>query len=168
MRGIIGGPPPEDRAIPGPRFYASGAHARDFTMLARFGLDVAVLDAPIGGASALKLSYAGLTKGLIALGAAMVAGAARAGLADALAGELARTQPQILKRLGRQIPAMFPKAYRWVGEMEEIAEFLGTDEQGALMYRGAARLYERIARAQSEGGDDLRALSDFCARITGS
>src|SRR5579885_1824949 len=75
--GIIGGPPPEQIDSPGPRFYASGPFAREFAALGGFGLDIAVLDGPIGAASALKLSYAGLTKGIIALGSAMVGAAAR-------------------------------------------------------------------------------------------
>ncbi|HKM99157.1 MAG TPA: DUF1932 domain-containing protein [Candidatus Binataceae bacterium] len=164
--GIIGGPPPADLNAAGPRFYASGPHAPDFAKLAEFGLDIAVLDGPIGAASGLKLSYAGLTKGITALGAAMVGAAARDGLGNALRSELARTQPHILARLERQIPAMFPKAYRWVAEMEEIAEFLGGDDRGAMIYKGAARLYEQIA-AQNEGGASagaVRALTDFCTK----
>ena len=53
------------------------------------------------------------------------AAASRDGLAEALRVELARTQPQFLDRIDRLVPAMFPKAYRFVAEMEEIAEFLG-------------------------------------------
>ncbi len=163
--GIIGGPPPEDLNAAGPRFYASGCDAREFANLSRFGLDITVLDGPIGAASGLKLSYAGLTKGSIALGAAMIAAASREGLADALRSELARSQPQMLGRLARQVPAMFPKAYRWVAEMREIAEFLDGDDRGAMIYEGAARLYEQIA-AENENDEPaarIRALADFCA-----
>src|SRR5439155_20391449 len=67
--GIIGPPPkPND---PGPRFYASGPEAPRFATLRQFGLDVRVLGGPISAASALKMSYAGITKGTQALGAAM-------------------------------------------------------------------------------------------------
>jgi len=53
--------------------------------------------------------------------------------------------------------------------MEEIATFLGGDERGAMIYRGAARLYERIA----EGGghreaEGLQALVDFCSAALAS
>lgn len=163
--GIIGGPPPEDLNAAGPRFYASGEHARDFANLSRFGLDIVVLEGPIGAASGLKLSYAGLTKGITALGAAMIAAASREGLADALRSELARSQPQILSRFARQIPAMFPKAHRWVAEMREIAEFLDGNDRGAMIYEGAACLYERIAaeNADHEQTAGIRALADFCA-----
>lgn len=162
--GIIGGPPPAGRLDQGPRFYASGAHATSFARLAELGLDIVALDGPIGAASALKLSYAGLTKGITALGAAMVAAATRDGLADALRGELARSQPGILSRLERGLPGMFHKAYRWVGEMEEIAAFLGDPQSGAEIYSGAALLYERISADVNSGGGDssmLPALQSF-------
>jgi putative dehydrogenase len=55
----------------------------------------------------------------------MIGGAARAGLADALGAELARSQPALLSMIGTRMPAMFPKAHLWVAEMEEIAAFLG-------------------------------------------
>jgi len=168
--GIIGGPPPEDLSKPGPRFYASGTDAPRLAELNEFGLDVAVMDGPIGAASGLKMSYAGLTKGITALGTAMVAAAMRDGLGEALRNELARTQPQILRRIGQSVPAMFPKAYRWVAEMEEIAAFLGGDERGAMIYRGAARLYERIAEegAHRDAAEGLRALVDFCSAALAS
>jgi L-threonate 2-dehydrogenase len=162
--GIIGGPPPIDDLVKGPRFYASGPHAQMFAGLAQYGLDIAVLKAPIGAASALKLAYAGLTKGFTALGAAMIGAAAREHLADALRAELARTQPDMLVRLERFIPAMFPKAYRWVAEMEQIADFAGEEGKGATIYQGAARLYEQIA-SEFEGdqpSERLSALTSFC------
>lgn len=145
--GIIGGPPVAGTQAPqkGPRFYASGPDAHRLTRLANFGLDIAVLDGPVGAASGLKLSYAGLTKGFTALGATMLAAAERDGLADALRAELARSQPAFLARLDRAVPAMRPKAYRWVAEMRQIAEFVGGPDDGATIYEGAAMLYQRIA-----------------------
>jgi putative dehydrogenase len=164
--GIIGGPPTLDDSAKGPRFYASGPHAREFARLARFGLEVMVLDRPVGAASALKLAYAGLTKGFTALGTAMIGAAAREGLADVLRAELARTQPDMLLRFERFIPAMFPKAYRWVAEMEQIAEFAGNEEDGAAIYLGAARLYECIAAefGQHQPSERLSRLSRFSKR----
>ena len=50
---------------------------------------------------------------------------------------------------------MFPKAYRWVAEMEEISKFLATDPGASQMLAGAARLYEQIAQDfpdREEGG----------------
>jgi 3-hydroxyisobutyrate dehydrogenase-like beta-hydroxyacid dehydrogenase len=162
--GIVGGPPPPDDLSRGPRFYASGPDAARFAQLSRYGLDIAELDGRVGTASALKLCYAGLTKGFTALGAAMIGAAARDGLADALREELARTQPDMLARLDRFVPAMFPKAYRWVAEMEQIAEFLGGD--AGHIYQGAAQLYQQLAAEveHGESGERLSALARFCRK----
>jgi len=167
--GIIGGPPSIDDLTKGPRFYASGCHAQKISILTQYGLDISILDAPIGAASALKLAYAGLTKGFTALGAAMIGAAARNNLDAALRAELARSQPDMLMRLDRFIPAMFPKAYRWIAEMEQIADFAGEENQGSTIYKGAARLYERIA-AEFESEDStewLSALTSFCKSRVG-
>ncbi len=163
--GIIGGPPVAGTQDPakGPRLYASGASANDLMRLAKYGLDIAVLDAPVGAASALKLAYAGMTKGFTAIATAMLNAASREGLADALRAELVRTQPQFLARLEHSIADMFPKAYRWVAEMEQIAEFIGDDREGAAIYGGAARLYEWIAsELDHPESDSIEELAQFC------
>jgi 3-hydroxyisobutyrate dehydrogenase-like beta-hydroxyacid dehydrogenase len=165
--GIIGGPPAAGTQDPlkGPRFYASGEFAPELMRLSKYGLDIAVLDGPVGAASALKLAYAGMTKGFTAIATAMLNAASREGLADALRAELMRTQPQFLARLERSIPDMFPKAYRWVAEMEQISEFIGDDREGAAIYGGAARLYEWIASELQRGDSaDLAALANFCKK----
>ena len=65
--GIIGGPPAPMEG-PGPRFYASGLEASLLRYAqGDYGLDVRVLDGPLSAASALKMSYAGITKGVTAL-----------------------------------------------------------------------------------------------------
>jgi 3-hydroxyisobutyrate dehydrogenase-like beta-hydroxyacid dehydrogenase len=151
--GIIGGPPLEGTQDPaaGPRFYASGPLADRLAILNRYGLDVAVMDAPIGAASGLKLAYAGLTKGFTALAAAIITAASRDGLAEPLRLELARTQPQFLTRIDRFVPAMYPKAYRWVAEMEQIAAFIADPAAGSPIYEGAARLFDAIAADLADG-----------------
>ena len=77
--GIIGSPPPPKEGK-GPRFYASGPHAPRFAELKEFGLDVRVLAGPLSAASAMKMSYAGITKGTQALGAVMMLAATRGGI----------------------------------------------------------------------------------------
>jgi 3-hydroxyisobutyrate dehydrogenase-like beta-hydroxyacid dehydrogenase len=152
--GIIGGPPGPEAS--GPAFYASGTAAPRFAELAGYGLDVRVLDGPLGAASALKMSYAGITKGFTALGAAMMLAATRGGAAEALRRELAQSQPALFAWLERQMPKMYSKAYRWVAEMEEIAGYVGEDPAARRMFEGSAQLYERLAEdfaaAQSETG----------------
>jgi L-threonate 2-dehydrogenase len=143
--GIIG-PPPSPNATQ-TRIYVSGEAASEVARLNEFGIAVRALDGAIGAASALKMSYAGITKGLTAVGVAMTLGAARAGCAEALHDELSQSQPQLLAWLTRQVPRMYPKAYRWVAEMEEIGHFLGDGSAGGDMYEAVARLYVELAAA---------------------
>jgi putative dehydrogenase len=162
--GIIGGPPVGSYS---PNLYVSGEAASDALVLARFGLNVRVLEGPVGAASALKMSYAGITNGFTAIGTAMMLGSLRAGCADALRGELFESQPQLATWLTRQVPRMFPKAYRWIAEMEEIAAFLGDDPASHEIYAGIARLYDRMAAGAAKTSPDaereLLGLSTFCA-----
>jgi L-threonate 2-dehydrogenase len=110
----------------------------------------------------MKMSYAGITKGFTALGAAMMLAASRAGTAEDLKAELSGSQPALFGWLTRQVPNMYSKAYRWVAEMEEIAQFVGEDPAARQFYEGAARLYERIA-ADSDGDcKEVAALDAFC------
>ncbi|HET7594294.1 MAG TPA: DUF1932 domain-containing protein [Stellaceae bacterium] len=155
---IIGPPPAASSRT---MFYASGDAAPKLLRLAELGLRVRVLDAPAGAASALKMSYAGITKGLTGLGAVMMLGASRCGADAALRQELAESQPQLLAWLARQVPSMYPKAYRWVAEMEEIAAFGNGDAAAQQIYRGLARLYERLADGRA-AADELAQLSEFC------
>ncbi|MGH7071855.1 MAG: DUF1932 domain-containing protein [Acetobacteraceae bacterium] len=149
--GIIGGPP--KAGDPGPRLYVSGEAAAKLAVLSEFGLDVRAVAGGIGAASALKLSYAALTKGLTALGVAAASGAASEGVSAALAIELAQSQPAMAALLARGMPRMYPKAHRFVGEMEEIARFLDREPAGEI-YRGAALAYRHVATAwQAEGAD---------------
>ena len=159
--GIIGGPPRADGYTP--RIYASGPHAARLAALEAHGLRVPVLDGPVGAASALKLCYAGITKGLTALGSAMLLAAERDGAGEALRAELAESQPALLTWLGRSVPGMFDKAYRWVGEMEEIAAFLGPERGEGEVYRGAARLYARLAEDHAGAGEESAALREALA-----
>src|SRR5947209_15131201 len=141
--GIIGQPPKPGDA--GPRIYASGAAAPRFAALREYGVDIRVLDGEMSAASALKMSYAGITKGTQAIGAAMMLAATRAGSADALMAELQLSQKEMLAWLKRQLTMMPPKAYRWVAEMQEIAGFVGDDPAARELYEGAAEFYERFA-----------------------
>jgi 3-hydroxyisobutyrate dehydrogenase-like beta-hydroxyacid dehydrogenase len=158
--GIIGAPPRPDYG--GPTFYASGPDAPRFAALARFGLVIRLLDGPLTAASALKMSYGGITKGITAIAAAMFIAADRGGSADALFRELKESQPQLLAWFSRQLPNMYSKAYRWVAEMEEIAQFVGEDPAARQFYEGAARLYERIAADFDGDRREVAALDAFC------
>jgi 3-hydroxyisobutyrate dehydrogenase-like beta-hydroxyacid dehydrogenase len=160
--GIIGSPPKPGDA--GPRFYASGPAAPRFATLRQYGLDVRVLDGAMSAASALKMSYAGITKGTQAIGAAMMLAATRAGSADALFAELSSSQKDMFAWFKRGLALMPPKAYRWVAEMHEIAGFVGEDPTAHELYEGAAHFYERIAEDFDGDKKDVKALTEFLSK----
>ncbi|KAF4567784.1 hypothetical protein EYR40_006792 [Pleurotus pulmonarius] len=163
---IIGGPPNPDGY--NPTFYASaqsedGKLLDEFASLAQYGLKISLLQgqgAGIGDASALKMSYAGISKGFTGLLTTMILAAhsSSPATAKALIRELNASQPVVLKGIPTRIPSMIPKAYRWVGEMEEIAAFVGEGEGD--IYHGLAQLYQRVEKAVGSGSEDLQILNE--------
>lgn len=142
--GIVGPPPAKDGPA-SPRLYVSGDGARRATELKDFGLDIRFMEGGVGEASAVKMGYACLTKGSQAIGAAMMLGAMRNQVSPAVKEALADSLPDVLGYVSRQMPRMYPKAYRWVAEMEEISKFLAADPGASQMLAGAAKLYQQIA-----------------------
>ena len=56
---------------------------------------------------------------------------------------------------------MYPKAYRWVAEMREIATFLGEDKAAAMIFEGAAQFYDQLAADIANEGQERDALDEF-------
>jgi len=137
--GIIGGPS-------APRVYASGPHAAELTSLP---LDVRSLGGEIGQASALKMCYAALTKGLSALITESMVAADANGVIAALRVELADSQRQFLAGADR-LPGVVSKAYRWVAEMDEIAATFEEAGMTPRMLLGAADVYRQVEAARVE------------------
>jgi 3-hydroxyisobutyrate dehydrogenase-like beta-hydroxyacid dehydrogenase len=160
--GIIGPPPAPDSSKT--RLYLSGPEAERVAVLGQHGLNTPIQAGPVGAASAMKMSYAGITKGFTALGAAMMLAASRAGTADALVAEMGVSQQALLKWLTAQMPKMHAKAYRWVAEMEEIADFIGQDRPGSGFYLAAADLYRTIAADFDGPKEECAALDAFCEK----
>ncbi len=160
--GIIGFPP-EPGTPGGPHIYVSGEHAAKLKVLADYGLDVRLLEGPIGAASALKMAYAGISKGHIAIFAAMVLAATRSGSAEALRKELAETDSHLLACMGRRAPRMFSKAWRWAPEMQEIAEFAREDAAAHEIWMSISKLYGRLARDLQGAQEEITALERFFA-----
>jgi len=160
--GIIGLTPRP--GYPGPVIYVSGTNAPAVEALTTRGLRIRVLDAPVGAASALKLSYAGITKGLFALASATILGAGREHIADTLYAELAESQPAIMAFIGRGIPDMFDKTGRWVAEMEAIGAYVGGEGrvEGDL-YGNIAAFYSRMTADHEGAGKETGALAAFFA-----
>lgn len=141
--GIIG--PPAHK--PGTtRLYVSGPHAQ--TVAGWFvggALGVVPLAGELTAASALKMAYAAYTKGSSALLLAVNALAESAGVRDVLIDEWDLSQPGLSQRSGHTASATSRKAWRFFGEMQEIAK---TFEEAGLpdnFHLGAAEIYQRMA-----------------------
>ena len=104
------------------RLYLSGARAAEVAELfAGSLLEAIVLKAHAGAASALKMAYAAWTKGSNALLLAIRGLAATQDVEQALLEEWKRSQPELIERSNRAAARAAPNAWRYVGEMQEIA-----------------------------------------------
>ena len=56
---------------------------------------------------------------------------------------------------------MFDKAHRFVGEMEEIADFVGEDNQAKQVYQAIADFYTRLAADFEGKQQEVGALTEF-------
>ena len=141
--GIIGPPPHRPGTT---RLYLSGLGAAD--VAARFGqgpLTAIALDHRIGAASALKMAYAGWNKGSQALLLAIRALAAREGVDEALVREWALSMPDLAKRTEQAVAGNTKKAWRFVGEMREIASTFAAVGLPQGFHEAAAEVFERMA-----------------------
>ncbi|MCX6049164.1 MAG: DUF1932 domain-containing protein [Chloroflexi bacterium] len=142
---IIGPPPRKPGAT---RFYASGPSLADFMRLGAFGLEIKPLGDESGQASAIKMCYAALTKGMTALATELLTAAQMLGVASALDQELQASQPFLHEQFKRQLPGMTPKAHRWVGEMEEIAQTFAYVGLTPQILAGAADIYRFVSQTE--------------------
>jgi len=160
--GIIGPPPARAGST---RLYLSGAEAERVAELWRN----TVLDARVmacrdssaasassaaaattaaSAASALKIAYAAWSKGSAALLLAIRRFAAAVGVEDALLEEWALSQPGLADRADRARRDNEPKAWRFVGEMHEIADAFAAVELPEGFHRAAATIYEDLAEGR--------------------
>ncbi|KAI5868308.1 6-phosphogluconate dehydrogenase C-terminal domain-like protein [Durotheca rogersii] len=104
--------------------------------------------ADVGAASGLKMCFAAVSKGFIALATQSFATARALGVLPALEAELAAVLPHHHAAAVRGVVAMPPKAYRWVAEMREIARTLADDggfQVGGGGFDAAAELFRLVA-----------------------
>jgi 3-hydroxyisobutyrate dehydrogenase-like beta-hydroxyacid dehydrogenase len=140
--GIVGPPPVKPSTT---RLYLAGAAAqRAADLFAGTALEAVVLDGPPGCASALKMAYAAWTKGSQALLMAVRAVATAEGVDAALLAEWARSQPDLAARSERAAAGSAPKAWRWIGEMEEIAAGFAAAGLPAGFHEAAAEIFRRL------------------------
>jgi hypothetical protein len=130
--GIVGGPPAE----PGTTLYLAGDDAP--TVAALFeGSPLATRI--VSNASAVKMAYAAWSKGTTAMLLAIRDVARANGIED----EWRLAVPELAERLPRAEAARTKKGWRWVGEMEEIADTFAAAGQPDGFHRAAAEVYRR-------------------------
>lgn len=160
--GIIGPPP---RAGVRSSMYLSGAAApRIAALLANSNMRTDVVTGPVGAASAVKACYAAWTKGATALLGAIRTLAVREGVESTLLAEWEASQPGVVKRSER-ILGDARKAWRWVGEMEEIAKAFESNSLPGGFHLAAAELFRRLESFKD--GSDTPAYTQIQDALTG-
>lgn len=115
-------------------------------------LNVRHINDTVGAASGLKMCFAGIHKGFTALALQSLTTANNLGILSELQDYLKESPlgPQVEKSL----PAMPPKAYRWVREMAEIAETFEDDggfSREESIFRPMTEIYELVANGTELG-----------------
>jgi 3-hydroxyisobutyrate dehydrogenase-like beta-hydroxyacid dehydrogenase len=128
--GIVGGPPAE----PGTTLYLSGDEAE--TVAALF-VGSPLATRTVSSASAVKMAYAAWSKGTTAMLLA-IRDVARA---NGIEEEWRLAAPELAAQLPRAEAAKAKKGWRWIGEMEEIADTFAAAGRPEGFHRAAAEVY---------------------------
>lgn len=154
--GIVGNPP--GGSPKATRFFVSG---RDAMLMNEFdgkGIDVRQCGVTIGQGSAVKMIYAGVTKGVSALCANMLIAAELLDVADTVHEEFEYSQENLYKRMHALTPSLPATADRYIGEMEEIAATMRAIGLTDGFHEGSADLYRLLDK--SPFADEIRETVD--------
>jgi 3-hydroxyisobutyrate dehydrogenase-like beta-hydroxyacid dehydrogenase len=157
--GIIGPPATTPKRT---WLYLSGAHAAEIALCFSAGpIETEVLEGGIGRASALKMCFAAYSKGSVALASSVLAAAARLEVIGDLHRQWARSGPS-LPELEREIARAAPKAWRYTGEMEEIAATFQSAGLPPEFHQAAADIFRRLKGFQ---GCEQPSIEDVLATL---
>ena len=97
---------------------------------------------------------------------------APADLSEELAAELRASQPQTYEQMAARIPSLPANAYRWIGEMEEIAATFDHVGITPEFHQGAANMFRLLdetpfAQETPETMDRGRTLTDTISVVAG-
>jgi 3-hydroxyisobutyrate dehydrogenase-like beta-hydroxyacid dehydrogenase len=159
--GIIGGP----AWNPGSTWlYVSGDKAAEIAgCFSKGPLETEVIGSDVGKASALKMCFAANTKGGTALLTAVVAAAEKLGVLDDLERQWNRHNPSAMAEAESRIRGVSLKAWRFAGEMEEIASTFESAGIPGGFHRAAKEIYERIT--EYKGADPLPDAHDVISTL---
>ena len=163
--GIIGPPAWQSGTT---RMYLSGDNANVvaglFTGAALEGIAIPQAQGNEAAASALKMAYAAYTKGHSALLLATNAVAHNSGVLDVLRSEWEQSLPGLSQRSEITANAISPKAWRFVGEMQEISATFAGAGLPAGFHNGAAEFYARLSEFKDQPPASLDDLLDVLAQ----
>lgn len=141
--GIIGGPAWTPGAT---RLYLSGDASAEIAHCFVVGpLETKVIGTEIGKASALKMCYAGYSKGTTALLAAILTTSESLGVRENLYEQWDMDNTGFSDQVNQRVRGVTRKAWRFQGEMKEIAQ---TFQEAGLtdgFHASAAEIYRRMA-----------------------
>jgi 3-hydroxyisobutyrate dehydrogenase-like beta-hydroxyacid dehydrogenase len=144
--GIVGPPPRQPGTT---RLYLSGTNAGDVAdLFANTAVETRVVSTEVGTASAVKMTYAAWTKGTAALLLAIRAVAQAEGVEETLVAEWRTSLPDLTQRSPAAARSAAGKGWRWVGEMEEIAETFAAAGMPEGFHRAAAEIFRRFPRSR--------------------
>ena len=141
--GIIGGPAwtPNETWL-----YLSGKDADKITECFTKGpLETKVIGDEIGKASALKMCYAAYSKGTTALVSAVLATAESLGVREELYQQWDKDDEGFSEQINRRVTRVTAKAWRFEGEMKEIASTFREAGLPDGFHEAAAEIYHRMA-----------------------
>ena len=161
--GIIGGPAWE----PGDTFlYLSGERAADIAELFSAGpLETAVIGVGPGKASALKMCYAAYTKGSTALITTILSAADDLDVWEELKAQWQRDFPQLAETAEMRARRVTAKAWRFAGEMDEIAATFRSTGAPGEFHTGAAIVYRELTKFKD--APELPDLEDVLRAVRG-
>lgn len=161
--GIIGGPPTRPGTT---RLYLSGSQAEAIAELfAGTHLETRVISDEIGAASALKMAFAGWTKGSAALLLAMRALARAEGVEEELLRQWSESLPDLPDRSLTAARSASMKGWRWIGEMEEIEQTMAAAGLPGGFHQAAAEVYRRTPRGTGDAPEDSLILESVLAAL---
>jgi 3-hydroxyisobutyrate dehydrogenase-like beta-hydroxyacid dehydrogenase len=151
--GVVGPPPREQGST---RLYLSGGEAPQVAdLFTDTVVDARVVSEDIAAASAVKMTFAAWTKGTAALLLAIRAVARAEGVEETLLDEWRTSLPQLLERSDGAGRSAVRKGWRWIAEMDEIADTFAAAGLPDGFHRAAAEIYRRSAATPANAGADL-------------
>jgi 3-hydroxyisobutyrate dehydrogenase-like beta-hydroxyacid dehydrogenase len=130
------------------RFYVSGKERSAVLALGVAEIELIDLGEDVGTASAMKMAYSALNKGIDALLAAVLLAAERLGVRETLMTELQFSQAEALERMHARVPFLGSTAKRFAPEMAEIARTYESVGVTPAFHRGAEWLYALFAKTK--------------------